>query len=81
MVDIVKRYSWSYVSAIHTEGMCVCVLLLYICLSYTLTFCNSTFTFLSQPLYLRKVTNVGQGTVPDLFLSLLPFAASTLEPK
>lgn len=29
MVDIVKRYSWSYVSAIHTEGetvhVCVCV--------------------------------------------------------
>lgn len=34
MVDIVKRYSWSYVSAIHTEGesvcVCVCVSLLYI---------------------------------------------------
>lgn len=28
MVDIVKRYGWSYVSAIHTEGeiVCVCVL-------------------------------------------------------
>ena len=33
MVDIVKRYNWSYVSAIHTEGeleigVCVCV---YVC--------------------------------------------------
>lgn len=27
MVDIVKRYNWSYVSAIHTEGETVCVLL------------------------------------------------------
>lgn len=25
MVDIVKRYSWSYVSAIHTEGEILCV--------------------------------------------------------
>lgn len=24
MVDIVKRYNWSYVSAIHTEGETVC---------------------------------------------------------
>lgn len=33
MVDIVKRYGWSYVSAIHTEGEAVhaCVLLLNIC--------------------------------------------------
>lgn len=26
MVDIVKRYSWSYVSAIHTEGKIVILL-------------------------------------------------------
>lgn len=25
MVDIVKRYNWSYVSAIHTEGKTVCL--------------------------------------------------------
>lgn len=33
MVDIVKRYNWSYVSAIHTEGETVCdwvILSLYI---------------------------------------------------
>lgn len=24
MVDIVKRYNWSYVSAIHTEGTACC---------------------------------------------------------
>ena len=39
MVDIVKRYSWSYVSAIHTEGKAACarVLLLHICHSVSVS--------------------------------------------
>lgn len=40
MVDIVKRYSWSYVSAIHTEGEAVhaCVSLI-LSLSFHLSSC------------------------------------------
>ena len=34
MVDIVKRYNWSYVSAIHTEGETVCVCVCYFVLRY-----------------------------------------------
>lgn len=30
MVDIVKRYNWSYVSAIHTEGAACRLLLFYL---------------------------------------------------